>query len=157
MGNKHSGSDWAMNNSSQSTRCSRSTERKDVIWLAVELQYQQPFTRIVDCAFNLDHFRNPLIQANKVCGFLLCYCGSTETIPYMASLLSHYSDWLQHLGFLSWQHWLSQRKHSALFLEFSWNFLGITLLKYNHERINNNTGVINNHVSLYTNPTHTPS
>ena len=35
----------AINNSSQSTRCFRSTKGRDIIELAVELTYQQPFAR----------------------------------------------------------------------------------------------------------------
>ena len=47
-GNKHSVSERDVNNSSQSTHCFRSTEGRGGSWLAVELKYQQTFTRIVD-------------------------------------------------------------------------------------------------------------
>lgn len=39
-GNKHNGSDHAINNSSQSTHLFRSTEEWGVIWLVVKLKYQ---------------------------------------------------------------------------------------------------------------------
>lgn len=40
MGNKQSGSDPAINNYSQSTRCFSSMEKRGVIWLTIELKYQ---------------------------------------------------------------------------------------------------------------------
>src|SRR4029434_955340 len=55
MGNKHSVSDRAINNFSQSTRCFRGTEERGVILLAVELKYKQPFVKPkpnCDCIFN---------------------------------------------------------------------------------------------------------
>lgn len=53
MGNKHRGLDRAINISWQSTRCFRNAEGRVVIWLALELKYQQPFIWIPDCIFNL--------------------------------------------------------------------------------------------------------
>ena len=48
---KPSGSDRAINNSSQSTRFFRSTDGWTV-WLAVELKDQHPFTRMAEYTFN---------------------------------------------------------------------------------------------------------
>ena len=50
MGDKHSSSDQAINNSRQSACCFRSMEGSGVIRLAVELKYPQPFTKIADSA-----------------------------------------------------------------------------------------------------------
>ena len=49
--NKHSGADQAINNSSKSIHCFRSTEGRGVISLAVELKYQKPSARITNCMF----------------------------------------------------------------------------------------------------------
>ena len=52
-GNRQSGLDWAVDFYSQSTRCFWSMEGWNVIWLGVELRYQQPFIGIEDCTFKV--------------------------------------------------------------------------------------------------------
>ena len=81
---KHSGSDQARKNSSQSTRCFRSTEGRDVFRFSVEHKYQQPFTRIADTPFNvcLKHFLS--IFGLSVC--LINILGQLNIQPHLFPL-----------------------------------------------------------------------
>lgn len=76
MGNKHRISERTINNSSQ-THCFRSMEGRGLNWLVVALKYQQPFTRIVNCAIN--NGLKPQTLSMHTHGRLLCWKGENSS------------------------------------------------------------------------------